>query len=112
MIQKGDRFADLQPQDQSQAGGQAIWRPTGNVQVNLHGLTRTHGDQVYTVWLGADGATPVAVASFTVDGSGEAHPLVDQAPRAEKLHVSVTLEPKSGAITPAGPVILSGTIEL
>ena len=100
------------PSNGGQAGGQAWLHTTGNILVNLHGLTPTHGDQVYTVWLGADDAAPVAVASFTVDGSGEAHPLIDQAPRAARLHVSVTLEPKSGATTPAGPTILSGTINL
>lgn len=110
--QPGDRSTDLDPQNDNKASGIAVLRPTGNVVAYMHGLTPTKGDQVYTVWLGADDADPVAVASFTVDGLGEAIAQIDQAPRAAQLHVSVTLEPKSGAIAPTGPVVLSGTISL
>jgi hypothetical protein len=110
--QSADRSTNLEPQGDGKANGIAVLRPTGNIVAYMHGLTPTRGDEVYTVWLRADDADPVAVASFTVDGLGEAIAQINQAPRAAELNIGVTLEPKSGATVPTGPVVLSGTISL
>lgn len=106
------RTAQLTAQDGSKAGGLAALRPTGHIIVNLHSLSATSGDEVYAIWLSADGGTAAKVGWFTVDGSGEGYLEVDNVPTSASLWLFVCKEPNSNVSKPTGPIIVSGTISL
>ncbi len=109
---KDTRTAVMAAADGSSATGIAALRPTGNVIMTLHGLTATHGDQVYVVWLSSDNATPVKVGSFTVDDSGEGGVEVDNVPTSASLWLFVCKEPNGNVTKPTGPMVVSGTVSL
>jgi hypothetical protein len=106
------RQAVLVAFDQSQAGGLAVLRPSGNIIVSVHNLQPTKGDQVYVVWLTADNGVPSKVGSFTVDDSGVGWLNVENAPSSQKLWIFLCKEPNSNVTKPTGPTIVSGTISL
>jgi hypothetical protein len=106
------RTAQLTALDGSKAGGIAALRPTGHIIVNLHNLSATTGDQVYAVWLSADGGTSAKVGSFTVDDSGEGYLEVDNVPTSASLWLFVCKEPNANVAEPTGPMVVSGTISL
>jgi hypothetical protein len=106
------RQAVLVSFDQSQAGGLAVLRPSGNIIVSVHNLQPTKGDEVYVVWLTADNGVPSKVGTFTVDDSGVGWLNVENAPSSESLWIFVCKEPNSNVTKPTGPTIVSGTISL
>lgn len=106
------RQAVLVAFDQSQAGGLAVLRPSGNIIVSVHNLQPTKGDQVYVVWLTADNGVPLKVGSFTVDDSGVGWLNVENAPSSQNLWIFLCKEPNSNVTKPTGPTIVSGTISL
>ena len=106
------RQAVLVAFDQSQAGGLAVLRPSGNIIVSVHNLQPTKGDEVYVVWLTADNGVPSKVGSFTVDDSGVGWLNVENAPSSQNLWIFVCKEPNSNVTKPTGPMIVSGTISL
>jgi hypothetical protein len=112
VIEPGSRTVVLQPQGDSGASGIAFIRPNGHLLVYLHGLTSTRGDEVYVVWLSADGNAPVAGTSFRVDESGKASVEMASVPRASRLGITITRESWSGSAEPIGPIVAGGTISL
>ncbi|MGA3029750.1 MAG: anti-sigma factor [Candidatus Limnocylindrales bacterium] len=112
LTQTGTMKAVMTAMDGSKAGGIAALRPTGNIQVLLHGLSATQGDQVYIVWLSRDNGVPAKVGSFTVDDSGEGYLAVDNVPTSASLWIFVCREPNANVTKPTGPMIVSGTVSL
>jgi hypothetical protein len=106
------RTAQLSALDGSKAGGLAALRPTGHIIVNLHNLSATTGDEVYAIWLSADGGPAAKVGWFTVDGSGEGYLEVDNVPTSASLWLFVCKEPNANVTQPTGPKVVSGTISL
>ena len=106
------RQAVLVAFDQSQAGGLAVLRPSGNIVVSVHNLQPTKGDEVYVVWLTADNGVPSKVGTFAVDDSGVGWLNVENAPSSQNLWIFVCKEPNSNVTKPTGPTIVSGTISL
>ena len=106
------RTAQLVALDGSKAGGIAALRPTGHIIVNLHNLSATTGDQVYAVWLSADGGAAAKVGWFTVDDSGEGYLEVDNVHTSASLWLFICKEPNAGVAKPTGPMVVSGTISL
>jgi hypothetical protein len=110
--QPGTRSASLQAIDGSSANGLAVLRSSGNIQVKLHSLAATHGDQVYMVWLSTDSGTPAKVGWLTADDSGEGYITVDHVPTSASLWIFVCKEPNSNVTKPTGLIVLSGTFAL
>ena len=77
--------------------------------LDLHGLKRLSGRQVYQVWV-AQGSSLRPSSSFIPDSSGHAMAGVD-GHLAKGTKVMVTREPHAGRTTPTPPVLLSATVE-
>lgn len=110
VTQKDTLTAVMTATDGSDAAGIAALRPTGNLQVWLHSLTATSGDQAYVVWLSRDNGIPTKVGSFTVNDSGEGYLAVDNVPTSASLSIFVSLEASANVTTRTGPMVVRGTV--
>ena len=80
----------------------------GSVRLAMRGLTATTGSQVYTAWsIGGDGK-PVPIGDFTVRSDGVAVATASGASATTGVVLALTLEPKPGDTTPAGPIVAKG----
>jgi Anti-sigma-K factor rskA len=77
--------------------------------LDLHGLHRLSGRQVYQVWV-AHGSSLRPSSNFIPDDSGRAMTAVD-GHLATGTKVMVTREPHPGLTTPTRPILLSATVE-
>ncbi len=77
--------------------------------LDLHGLHRLSGREVYQVWV-ADGSSVSPSSNFIPAASGDAMTAVDGHLTAG-TKVMVTREPHPGETTPTTPVLLSATVE-
>jgi hypothetical protein len=110
-ITQGARTASLTAVDSSTASGLAVLRTSGNIQVRLHGMAATKGDQVYMVWLSGESGSPAKVGWLTADDSGEGYLKVDNVPTSASLWIFVCREPNSN-VTKPGLMVLSGNFVL
>jgi hypothetical protein len=94
----------------SKSAGEAWLLPSGNVDVLLHGLEPTKGDEVYTVWSSVDGGAIFRAGWFTVDDQGQGSLEIDNASPSSSVWLMVRLESNSDVQMPTGPVIVTGTI--
>jgi anti-sigma-K factor RskA len=76
--------------------------------LDLHGLGRLTGDEVYQVWV-AEGQSVKPSSNFIPDANGRAMTAVDGHLSAG-TRVMVTREPRPGSTTPTTPVLLSATV--
>jgi hypothetical protein len=77
--------------------------------LDLHGLSRLSGRQVYQVWV-AHGSSLRPSSNFIPDSSGRAMTAVDGHLGAG-TKVMVTREPHPGRTSPTPPILLSATVE-
>lgn len=77
--------------------------------LDLHGLHRLSGREVYQVWV-AHGPNLRPSSNFIPDDSGRAMTAVD-GHLAPGTKVMVTREPHPGRTTPTPPILLSATVE-
>ncbi|HEX7491604.1 MAG TPA: anti-sigma factor [Candidatus Limnocylindrales bacterium] len=102
--------------DGSAAGGLAALRPTGHIMLNVYGLAKTQGNEVYVVWLSSGNGSPTSswtkAGSFTVDDSGRGYLEVDNAPTSSNLWLYVCREANGNVLQPTGPRVLTATIWL
>ncbi|MGD0861975.1 MAG: zf-HC2 domain-containing protein [Candidatus Limnocylindrales bacterium] len=108
--QPGAHSVVLTPPTGQKGAGDAVLLPSGHVYLNLHSLDATTGDEVYMVWLRADGGAVTKGGWFTVDDLGEGYLEMDNVPPSDSLWLMVCEEPNSGVGEPTGPVIVTGTI--
>lgn len=88
------------------AGQVRVRQGAQQATLDLTGLQPLPSDQVYQVWLIADGA-PVPNVTFTPDTSGEAH-LVVHGELGEARVLAVTVEPTGGSPAPTtDPLLVS-----
>ncbi len=102
----------LTPETGLQGAGDALLLPSGHVQVLLHGLEPTTGDEVYMVWSSVDGGAITRAGWFTVDDQGQGFLEMDNEFPSTSLWLMVCLEPNSGVQKPTGPAIVTGTLWL
>jgi hypothetical protein len=102
----------LTPEAGRQGAGDALLLPSGHVQVLLHGLAPTTGDEVYMVWSSVDGAAITRAGWFTVDDQGQGFLEIGNESPSSWLWLMVCLEPNSSAQKPTGPVIVTGALWL
>jgi len=105
----GSRPAVLAPEKGEKGGGLAVMLPSGHVELSLHGLAATKGDQVYGVWLSSDGAALTKFGTFTVDAQGEGWLSLDSVPPSSSLWVMVCREANKDVVKP-GTTVATGTI--
>jgi hypothetical protein len=108
--QPGARSAVLAPEAGRKGAGDAVLLPSGHVEVLLHGLAPTKGDEVYMVWSSVDSGAVTKAGWFTVDDTGVGYLKMDNVPPSDSLWLMVCHEPDSGVVKPTGPVIVTGTI--
>jgi hypothetical protein len=77
--------------------------------LDLHGLKRLTGREVYQVWV-AHGSSVQPSSNFIPDSTGRAMTAVD-GHLSKGTKVMVTREPHPGETAPTAPVLLSATIE-
>ncbi len=77
--------------------------------LDLHGLARLEGREVYQVWV-ANGRSVRPSSSFVPDANGRAMTAVD-GHLASGTRVMVTREPYAGRKTPTPPTLLSATVQ-
>jgi hypothetical protein len=77
--------------------------------LDLHGLSKLSGREVYQVWV-AHGSTVKPSSNFIPNSSGRAMTAVD-GHLASGTKVMVTREPHPGQTTPTPPILLSATVE-
>jgi anti-sigma-K factor RskA len=77
--------------------------------LNLHGLKRLSGREVYQVWV-AKGSSLRPSSNFIPDSTGRAMTAVD-GHLTSGTKVMVTREPHPGRAAPTPPVLLSATVE-
>jgi hypothetical protein len=77
--------------------------------LDLHGLSRLSGRQVYQVWV-ASGQSVRPSSNFIPDANGKAMTAVD-GHLTSGTKVMVTREPHPGETRPTSPVLLSATVE-
>jgi hypothetical protein len=102
----------LTPEGGRPGAGDALLLPSGHVQVLLHGLQPTMGDEVYMVWSSIDGGPIARAGWFTVDDQGQGFLETGNETPSSWLWLMVCLEPNSGVQKPTGPVIVTGTLLL
>lgn len=108
--QPGARSAVLIPEAGRKGAGDAVLLPSGHVEVLLHALTPTTGDEVYMVWSSVDGGSVVKAGAFTVDDTGVGYLKMDNVPPTDSLWLMVCREPNGQVQKPTGPAIVTGTI--
>jgi anti-sigma-K factor RskA len=77
--------------------------------LNLHGMARLQGREVYQVWV-AKGQSLRPASSFIPDSNGRAITSVD-GDLTPGTRVMVTREPQPGRTTPTPPILLSATVQ-
>jgi hypothetical protein len=105
----GSRSTVMTPEPGQKGGGEAVMLPSGHVIVYLHGLQKTSGDEVYTLWLSSDGGALVKSGSFTADAEGEGFLELDSVLPFDSLWLMVCREPNGNAEKP-GTAVVTGTI--
>ena len=105
----GSRSTLLTPEQGQKGGGEAVMLPSGHIYLYLQGLAPTSGDEVYEVWLSADGAPIVRSGWFTVDSEGTGYLEMDSVPPSASLWLEVCREPNRNATAP-GSAVVTGTI--
>ncbi len=105
----GSKWAVLTPETGQKGGGVALMLPSGHVEISLHGLVATKGDEVYGVWLSADGKALTKSGTFTVDAQGEGYLELDSVPPSSSLWVLVCREANRDVAAP-GTSVVTGTI--
>ena len=93
---------------QSNIGGSLVVGDTSSM-LDLHGLDRLRGREVYQVWV-AKGSSLSPSSNFIPDSSGRAMTAVD-GHLTEGTKVMVTRESGPGHTTPTPPILLSATVD-
>jgi hypothetical protein len=76
----------------------------------VSGLTATHGDEVYVVWISVDGGAARSAGWFTGDESGKGQATMSDLSPSSSIVIYVCREANRYVTRPTGPVVLTGTI--
>ncbi len=106
----GSRSAVLAPVVGAEGAGAAALLPSHNLKVYVSGLTATHGDEVYVVWISVDGGAARSAGWFTVDESGKGQATMSDLSPSSSIVIYVCREASRYVTRPTGPVVLTGTI--